>query len=208
MNATLSWLAANYPLLFILLIIFFVGWWTRGVLSKLENRVSKCEEKESEFAEMIKKIGSDFDKVRENIQSIKDYLVQKDEKAAILFSMKNSPRVLNENGQAIYNIIEGDKFIADNYDLLMQRLSEKSPTTALDVELYAKEVCIELLANPMFERIKNIVYNHPAVIIKTPDGNDSEYGFTIADACFVLSLPLRDEYLKAHPEIKDEITHE
>lgn len=208
MDATLNWLAANYPLLFIFLVIFLIGWWARGVLNKLENRVTKCEEKESEFAKVIEKIGINFDKVRENIQSIKDYLVQKDEKAAVLFSMKNSPRVLNANGKAIFDIIEGAKFISDNHDLLMQRLSEKSPTTPLDVELYAKEVCIELLANPVFERIKNIVYRHPAVAIKTLDGSETEYGFTIADACFVLSLPIRDEYLKAHPEIQEEIDEE
>ncbi len=203
MDATLNWLAANYPLLFIFLVIFLIGWWARGVLSKLENRVTKCEEKESEFATVIEKIGINFDKVRENIQSIKDYLVNKDQSATSILAMKNSPMVLNDNGSMIYNIVNGDRFITENQDVLLSRIADKKPRTLLDVEIAAKEVCLDLLSNPIFDGIKNIVYNHPAVKIKKEDGTESDYVFTIADVCFVLSLPLRDIYLKVHPNFED-----
>lgn len=101
----------------------------------------------------------------------------------------------------IYDIIGGDKFIADNRQLLIDKIKNKNPATPLDVELYAKEVCIELLSDPIFDNIKNIVYNAPAIKLKKQDGTEEDYGFTIADVCFVLSLPLRDEYLKEYPDL-------
>lgn len=140
--------------------------------------------------------------MRMDIKSIKDYLVNKDQRAANILSMKNSPRVLNPNGKMIYDIIGGDKFIADNRQLLIDKIKNKNPATPLDVELYAKEVCIELLSDPIFDNIKNIVYNAPAIKLKKQDGTEEDYGFTIADVCFVLSLPLRDEYLKEYPDLK------
>lgn len=117
--------------------------------------------------------------------------------------MKNSPMVLNDNGSMIYNIVNGDRFITENQDVLLSRIADKKPRTLLDVEIAAKEVCLDLLSNPIFDGIKNIVYNHPAVKIKKEDGTESDYVFTIADVCFVLSLPLRDIYLKVHPNFED-----
>ena len=60
--------------------------------------------------------------MRMDIKSIKDYLVNKDQRAANILSMKNSPRVLNPNGKMIYDIIGGDKFIADNRQLLIDKI--------------------------------------------------------------------------------------
>lgn len=172
---------------------------------KLGKVMQHLDEFENRVTSELAKIQNGLDKLpcafhHDDIKSIKDYLVGKDAKAVNILSMKQSPLVLSPLGKKVYEIIKGGEFINDNRDLLMERLSHKNPRTALDVELSAKEVCLELLGNKIFDDIKDIVYNYPA--IKTDiDGKESDYIITIADVCFVLSIPLRDMYLKAHPEI-------
>lgn len=38
-------------------------------------------------------------------------------------------------------------------------------------------------------------------MIKDANGQEKPYDLAITDVCFVLSLPLRDMYLKEHPQI-------
>ena len=38
-------------------------------------------------------------------------------------------------------------------------------------------------------------------MIKDTNGKEKSYDLSIPDICFVLSLPLRDMYLKDHPKI-------
>nr|DAY97554.1 MAG TPA: holin family protein [Caudoviricetes sp.] len=205
LDALWSWIMTNYPGIFVVLACVVIAWILRGRFERVNNRIKKCENHATDIAEVKNAVGglrTDINSMRMDIKSIKDYLVNKDQRAANILSMKNSPRVLNPNGKMIYDIIGGDKFIADNRQLLIDKIKNKNPATPLDVELYAKEVCIELLSDPIFDNIKNIVYNAPAIKLKKQDGTEEDYGFTIADVCFVLSLPLRDEYLKEYPDLK------
>ncbi len=198
-----NWIMENYPGMFAMLVVAAIVWTVSRWYFKFEARVKACEAHEPAIEEIrndVKTLRKDIDSVKMDVKSIKDYLVGKDAKAVNILSMKQSPLVLNPLGKKVYEIIKGDKFINDNKDLLMGQLSHKNPRTALDVELSAKEVCLELLSNKIFDDIKNIVYNSPSIKIGA-DGKESDYIITIADVCFVLSIPLRDMYLEAHPEI-------
>ena len=53
----------------------------------------------------------------------------------------------------------------------------------------------------MFNGFKDFIYNSPSYMIKDANGEKRRYDLSIPDICFVLSLPLRDMYLEAHPEI-------
>lgn len=39
--------------------------------------------------------------------------------------------------------------------------------------------------------------------IKDENGVERDYDLSLSDVCFVLSLPLRDMYLEAHPELQN-----
>ena len=80
-------------------------------------------------------------------------------------------------------------------------MEEKNPKTAFDVESTAHEVLILATNEEMFNKIKNKVYNYPYMDILKRDGEMVKYEVSLADVCFVLSLSLRDMYLKAHPEV-------
>lgn len=201
-----SWIMGNYPGIFAVLVVAYAVWHVRGWYSKFDARVKACEAHEPSIEEIrtdVKTLRRDIDGVKMDVKSIKDYLVTKDQKAINVLAMKNSPMVLNENGMQIYNIIRGSKFLADNKAVLFEQINNNKPRTPLDVEIAAKEVLIDNLSSPIFDEIKNIVYNYPSIQIKQDD-KEVEYAISISDVCFVLSIPLRDMYLELHPEINSQ----
>lgn len=168
---------------------FFVAWWLRGFVSNISN---------------IKDLGTKVDSIHSDVTTIKEYLVGKDQKLLSIFSMKRSPRVLNPNGELIYEIIHGEQFLSENKELLYKKITEKKPNTMLDVEMTAREACIELQSNPIFNKIKDIVYNHPEITIKDANNQDVKHAITMTDVYFVLSIPLRDMYLADHSGINQQ----
>ncbi len=196
-----EWLKENAPLVLAFIVGGFCCVWGYRIYDRLVKRIDDCEKENKDTTVALNKLQKEMEGVRDNVKSIKDYLVGRDQRVTNIFAMKRSPRMLNENGKQIYNIIKGDEFLDKNEGLLLEKLAEKHPRTALDVELSAKEVLFELLSDPVFDEIKDIVYNAPSIQI-TVDDKVSEYGFTISDVCFVLSLPLRDKYLESHKDIE------
>ena len=57
--------------------------------------------------------------------------------------------------------------------------------------------CILCANETFFKQIKDFVYSYHT--IKMEDGKEKEV--TLEDACFILSIPLRDMYLAEHPDI-------
>lgn len=132
-----------------------------------------------------------------DITKIKTILVEKFPRAFSVFSMKMSPRKLNETGEKLFAAINGEQFLNEQKDSLFAYITANNPFVALDVEQLANAACMSLVPTPVFNSLKNYVYNEPTWTL--PDGG--KYDITIDDVCFVLSLRLRDMYLSAHPEI-------
>lgn len=149
-------------------------------------------------------INSDLKEIKSDIVAIKSILAIKYKDAAGIFTMKCSPRQLNENGKKLFSDIEGEKFLESNKAFLFAKIDELNPQTALDVENAANIACTANTDNAIFNGIKNFVYNLPAIPLKDKDGEEHLYEVTLYDVCFVLSIPLRDMYLREHPEILDE----
>lgn len=84
---------------------------------------------------------------------------------------------------------------------LFNQIDAYAPKTALDVENAANAACVACVESDIFNRFKNFIYNSPSYMIKDTNGNEKSYDLSIPDICFVLSLPLRDMYLKDHPSI-------
>lgn len=118
-----------------------------------------------------------------------------------LFSEKHSPRRLNEQGQRLFDDVGGTRFLDDNQEFLFSKLDEKQPKTALDVENMALMILNLNAENDIFNVLKNWVYNAPSRQVTNTKGDTVMYDVTLKDVFFVLSLDLRDRYLRAHPEI-------
>lgn len=168
-------------------------------LSEIDNRTcnAKCELHDND----ISALKQDLKDIKTDIVSIKALLVTKHKNAADIFSMKNSPRKLNDNGERLFSDISGNEFLLSNKAFFFSKIDELRPKTALDVENAANIACTSNTDNEIFNGLKNFVYNSPTYKLKDVDGNDRLYDISMSDICFVLSLPLRDMYLSEHKEI-------
>lgn len=61
---------------------------------------------------------------------------------------------------------------------------------------------MESLDQDIFNGLKRWVYNSPSWKISI-NGEERDYSITMNDICFVISIKLRDAYLRAHPELED-----
>jgi hypothetical protein len=126
-----------------------------------------------------------------DILTIKSVLIQKYPSSASVFSIKASPRALNELGIRLFKEIDGSGFLTENQTNLFKFITESKPLTELDVEQAANAACLSLIQTPAFNKMKDFVYNAPTIEIS--DGE--KYDIALTDICFVLSIPLRDMYL-------------
>jgi len=194
-NQVWKWLIENYPLLFLCVILIVVVWF---IAKFYYQRFKKTENKVAELPCAVR--GEQYNQIKEDLLQIKMFLMAKNPKTATMFSVKMSPRKLNEEGLKLLEEIHGNEFLAANSALFINAIQAKNPQTALDVEVSAHDVLIESLNSEIFNELKHWVYNSPTRQINI-NGKVEDYSVTLGDICFVLSLPLRDKYLALHPEI-------
>lgn len=161
------------------------------------TRNADCDTHSKDIKEVKTLISSHDD----DIKTIKDFLLMTNKKASVLFSVKNSPRQLNEIGNKVFADMKGENFLNQNKEYLFSQIDGYNPKTALDVENAAHAVCITSVDNEIFNGLKNFVYNSPSYKIIDREGKERMYDLAMSDICFILSLPLRDMYLEIHPEI-------
>ena len=149
-------------------------------------------------------IKDDIKSIKEDVVVIKSLLAMKHKDAASVFSIKKSPRRLNDTGKRLLADIKGMDFLNANKDYLFSVIDSYAPKTALDVENAAHASCVACADKEVFNGFKNFIYNSPSYTIMDASGQQRQYDLAVPDVCFVLSLPLRDMYLKEHPQIEVE----
>lgn len=181
--------------------IFGVGRFSQRV-DEMDKRTCRasCESHGNDI-DLLK---NNLDSVKSDVIAIKSLLLMKHKDASSVFSIKNSPRQLNENGKQLFEEIQGHSFLEENRAFLFSKIDSFQPRTALDVENAAHAACTAYTDNEIFNGLKNFVYNSPSYKLKDAEGRERLYDLALSDVCFVLSLPLRDLYLAAHPEIVSE----
>ena len=105
-------------------------------------------------------------------------------------TMKASPRKLSPIGEMIYKEIDGDTFLNENEIRLFQYIDDMKPRVALDVEMYAFSACRSLSGLPVFDRLKDYIFNRADI-----DSENGKISLSIAVVCEVLAIPLRDRYM-------------
>lgn len=163
-------------------------------MGRLNNNVSNLKND-------VSLLKTDMSELKTDISAIRTVLVQKFPNVALVMSMKKSPRKLNEIGEWVFNQVQGEKFQHDNREFFFSKIDAMKPQTALDVENAANFACAGYTEEPIFNDIKMFVYNAPSITIKDSAGTKKPYDLTLGDICYALSLPLRDMYLKEHPEV-------
>ena len=175
-----------------------------NTLSKLIGGILQVEEK-TRHANCTNNAGN----IRELKSDIKDINIEvTDIRVAMArgvegkFGRKKSPKVLTELGEKIFADIDGAEFLRANKEALFARLDKEQLKTALDVQIMSYWVCISLSKEDVFNSIKSYIYNCPELDMENAEGRMEKHELTLSDVCSILSLPLRDMYLEAHPEIE------
>lgn len=143
------------------------------------------------------KLAGICDELKERLIRVEDMLMLKHKGASDFFAAKRSPKTLNERGLKVFQDMDGASFLSRNKQRLFALIDETAPKTAYDVEVSASNACIALINDDIFNPIKVFVYKYPAI---SADGKEVEV--TLEDALYILSIPLRDMYLKEHPDIE------
>ena len=84
---------------------------------------AKCELHDNDISE----IKRDLTAIKDDIVAIKSILIMKHKNASDVFSMKNSPRKLNANGERLFKDIKGEEFLRQNKDLLFSKIDQQEP---------------------------------------------------------------------------------
>lgn len=159
-------------------------------LGKISQRIDEIEKNNNDIKNSISNLPCGNH--HEDITKIKTILVEKYPKSVSVFSMKCSPRRLNEWGEKLYEKVGGKKFIEDNKTALFDYIKKSKPLVALDVEQASNAACQSLIPTPAFNRLKDFVYNEPSWDMP----GTGKYDITVNDVCFVIGLKLRDLYLE------------
>lgn len=170
----------------------------------LDTGVSRVEEKVKHAncagnAEVIKELKADIKDMNVEVTDIRVAMARGSEGR---FGRKRSPKVLTELGERIFAEIGGAEFLRVNRDVLFASLDKEQPKTALDVQMMAYWACISISKEDVFNKIKSYIYNCPELDMENSEGQMEKHELTLSDVCSILSLPLRDMYLEAHPEIE------
>ena len=114
---------------------------------------------------------------------------------------KHSPRRVTDSGMRLLDESGALALLDANLPTFVGKLDELRPQTAYDVEQGAYVVLNALSSLPIFNALKNWVYNAPAREVTLADGTVTRREITLPGILFPLSIILRDRYLAHHPEI-------
>lgn len=188
-------------------------------LAKLENSLNrKVQSSESSqrkrvgqlpcdsHARSIEKLenqGALVDDMNERLESVAKWVMRHDDSMIDSLSRKCSPRRLTEAGRELYSISGARSVLEENLGYFLGEMEKRAPGTPYDVEDCALSVLLSSTAKPMFNGIKNYIYNAPDKL-DLPDGKGGsvKVSLSLYSVVWVMSIELRDKYLKTHPDIK------
>jgi hypothetical protein len=152
---------------------------------------SKTVEKYKELANCVNHTSS-INELQRALNNIERILIRMDSTNLDALSVVNSPRQLNDLGRKFFEESGSEKLLKENIDDFINNLETKDLKTALDVETECYIFLLKISNDERFNDVKKYIYNNPKV------GN---LDVDISTSCFVIGLELRNEYLKRHPEV-------
>ncbi|OAV72991.1 hypothetical protein Barb7_03017 [Bacteroidales bacterium Barb7] len=138
------------------------------------------------------------------VSDISAWIMKKDNLMVDTLRLKHSPYVLVPIGYVLLDESGATEALDSNMEYLIQELEEEKPKTPYDVERKAAEVLLHNSDHDMFVGIKHYLYYSPAKVTLTdPEtGEKAEIEPSMYMITQLMSIPLRDEYLERHPDIR------
>ncbi len=166
---------------------------TRTELIDTRTRHANCHVNTSKIDEA----SGTLKEVRDIVIAINAHLTGRYSPALNVLAEKQSPLKLTTLGNKILEESNGLEFIFTHKERIFEVLAGRNPQTAYDVQKEAFTALLILSEDPIFNNLKDYIYNAPSIKLD----EDRVYTVGLADVCYTMSIPIRDMYLEAHPEI-------
>ena len=201
----LNWLLDNYPGIFICIVIAVAVYYaTRFYYTRfkvVENKVDAlpCDMHREEIAAIKAETGK-LDTMCEQLTEITRWIMKTDPFEIDRLAPKYSPRRLSKAGLELYTVSGSDKVVDAEEDKLLEELHSMNPQTPLDVEDDSYSVLMGHLSDAAFNGVKNYIYYQPErITLKGDDGKDLTIRLSLPLLVKLMSIVLRDRYLKKYP---------
>lgn len=210
-NVILKWLSENYPTVGIILAVIIVTWWIASFVFKYKHKIDTAEgklqslpcESHRQSIEEHSSMKSTLDSINDQVTEISRWIMHFDDRMIDTLSQKCSPRVMTALGRNLFDISGAKSAIDDNIGFLIGEVEKKSPMTPYDVESSSLDILLGNMAHPLFNEVKNYIYYQPEEVELTDsDGSKKKVRISLMSIIKLMSLELRDRYLKTHPEIQ------
>lgn len=211
MDAVLGFLLDNFPWVAVfaiaLVAVAFAAWKAAAFYhkqKKVNERVESlpCEKHEGRISE-LSGIGEAMTSIEDTIGEMARWIMKKDSSTIDTLAKKKSPRVMTSLGKALFEESPARKTMDDNMDKFISELKEKNPATPYDVEEAAMNTLLFSMKDESFNEIKNYLYYSPETVeLEDPEtGERKEVKVSMSALITLMSIYLRDEYLKRNPSI-------
>lgn len=171
-------------------------------LSKLDDVPQKARNLE----EQAKGLDNRLCRAEDTLASVTKWIIKQDKAMIDEFMQKRSPYTLTSVGEQLLRDSGANQVLEQCMPQYIADLEAKEPKTAYDVEDLAYDVLFRRSGDDAFKPIKDYLYLAPdPVTFYSAERRESvEVRVSLIAIIKVMSLPLRDEYLRLHPELNPE----
>ena len=161
------------------IIVFFIQIIISGLVGFFAAvyKLGKYEEKVNTLESKVKTLETDSKGLSRELAECSTKIDERTQSYSATLTKRKSPVTLTDKGEELLKRSGSDKFVLENKDELINKIKEKNPKTAYDIQLFAREIIEGLQNEDRFNQFKNFVYK---------EGIDLETIF------IVMSIYLRD----------------
>lgn len=211
MDSIIEYLINNAPWIVVVLVAIIATWKVSKYHTKLEEIRDKVEKLPCDkHKDDIRDSGQRYNELQRIVSSTNDmvveinkWLMKFDNDMIDKLAKKASPLKMTPLGEVLFEKSSAKKTIDNNIDFLIKELEDINPQTAYDVEEEALSYLLRNMGNEIFTDIKQFLYYSPDTIqLKDPvSGEEKDVRLSMQSIIKLMSIYLRDLYLKKHPNI-------
>lgn len=213
-----EWIGDNYPLVFAFIAVIWVTWKVSRLFVKQKSINEKvgelpCEKHrcdidgaQDNYKELLRvtnEVNISVSGIEDRLIEVSKWIIKKDSKMTDALMTKASPLNITPLGYVVYKESNAEKLMNENISVFINTLSEINPKTAYDVENESYNIILKNTGQPFFKPIKDYLYiaPDPAKFVNPKTKKEVEISLSLPQIAKLMSLVLRNEYLKLHPEI-------
>lgn len=209
LNTMFEYVLEHFPAIgctiLLVVVCVYATWKIRGLFDQSRNIQSKvdnlpCQSHEKKIDQM-KLNDKKLNNISTSIRKIEEWIIKQDVDAMGDLVRKCSPYKLTELGYIMLLESGAKECVDENMDFFVHKLEETDPLTAYDVEKNALTIVSDSIDDPVFNGIKDFIYNSPQVMEMKTEVGEQEVKVDIRRILMIMSIYLRDRYFEKHTEL-------